>query len=370
MSTDYNLIDINIKDIINFRLPMVIKTTFNYSSTLDKYINNKGEDKTTIIEISTEDDREFFNRLRIALVRYPYNKNNLSDEQIRYNSMVNFLIKKQEIHDKWGIPKFILEEEEEDSYELYAVHIIDTLNKLKNENIVSSINKTMINFEEYIKKLQLSDVDKQQFNNLINNLIKNINNEEIVIEKVKEITSLLITYENQKKSNKTNREIMQDIANGNISTTEDYINFLINVKKNYRDNIYKEINDNLQLLISFIIKLKKEYPIKSPISNIARQINLFNTNLKNFDKNFIILTFDENFDKDFDENYDDDFEDEEDIDKKEIGGKSQKLKKTNNKIKVLYKKKEYMRVIFVNKNNKKFVKINKQILELSKLKKI
>ena len=52
------------------------------------------------------------------------------------------------------------------------------------------------------------------------------------------------------------------------------------------------------------------------------------------------------------------------------GGKSLKLKKTNNKIKVLYKKKEYTRVIYVNKNNKKFVKINKKILELSKLTKI
>jgi hypothetical protein len=52
------------------------------------------------------------------------------------------------------------------------------------------------------------------------------------------------------------------------------------------------------------------------------------------------------------------------------GGKSQKLKKTDDKIKVLYKKKRYTRVIYVNKNNKKFVKINKQILELSKLKKV
>jgi len=51
------------------------------------------------------------------------------------------------------------------------------------------------------------------------------------------------------------------------------------------------------------------------------------------------------------------------------GGKL-KYKKTNNKVKVIYKKKTYERTIYKNKTNKHFVKIDNKYLELSKLKKV
>jgi len=52
-----------------------------------------------------------------------------------------------------------------------------------------------------------------------------------------------------------------------------------------------------------------------------------------------------------------------------VGGKFI-LKKTNETVNIVYKKKSYKRTVFLNKNKKKFVKINNNILDLSKLKKI
>ena len=51
------------------------------------------------------------------------------------------------------------------------------------------------------------------------------------------------------------------------------------------------------------------------------------------------------------------------------GGKNKDYKKTENKIKVIYKKKEYTRNIYINER-KKYVKINNTFILLSKLKKI
>lgn len=147
-----------------------------------------------------------------------------------------------------------------------------------------------------------------------------------------------------------------------IDSLKEILNKLNKLKNNPIDKItlYNHIHQNINNFIEYV-KYELIESSKGSKKSFLELLGDFYDNLK-IDKDFRDLYDEDKYvytrimiDYHYQEQYD--------------GGKSQKLKKTDDKIKVLYKKKEYTRVIYVNKNKKKFVKINKQILELSKLKK-
>ena len=256
--------------------------------------------------------------------------------------------------------------------------IID--NSTKNHDILIFIiilEEYVVNFFKdvhFVKDDKLNDIlyenNEQDFKNTllsknIRSLFKNISNKITNIQQINDSIFYLLKYIIDLTINiciilvklrDFNKILLQGIVN--INLLNKLINFL-NSKTpiTYGEYDYTniEINTSKQHVMNFLLDNNIEYDLTTDIiklnDNKIDEIEIYNK------INTYIMTINHQY------NYSGDtitvFG----------GGHSNKYKKTENKITVIYKKKEYTRVIYICER-KKYIKINKTYMLLSKFKKI
>jgi hypothetical protein len=203
-----------------------------------------------------------------------------------------------------------------DNIELFIYYILNNIDIISSSNMynydISNITNIIIDIITIIKYCNYY-------------LIKYNNKYDLIINGIKNIILLNVICKYLKKEDLNEDDVKCEKS---LTKIESYDDFLIEINKlNY--NVSNDYQNSSDMDESIILKEIEEYSTKINNINIRRQ------------GNDIIFS----------------------------GGKNKNYKKTENKIKVIYKKKEYTRNIYINKN-KKYVKINNTLMLLSKLKKI
>jgi hypothetical protein len=231
------------------------------------------------------------------------------------------------------------------------LNIIKTTDKEKiNKPKVDIILKNYIEIIKNINVLLYSKLLLNPTNNKYNILIKEI--EFTILIKGIEFTIFLeeilnYVFDIEIKIYYNNDIIISLLYfyNNDIINFKNYLQKLDNKLYEYIVKIETEetnIKDNIKYII---LELNNKFIPYSKIFNLSQDLSKINEiDFTKYDKNYNIL-------------------------KETIEGGVNKYKKTENKITVIYKKKQYTRVIYICER-KKYIKINKTFMLLSKMKKL
>jgi hypothetical protein len=241
-----------------------------------------------------------------------------------------------------------------------------------NQKTIKEIKDYLLNciLNKYLKKSLNEDYENNSF--LINN------------DKFIEYLNKLIKYSNKDLLNNS-IEYLNIICifmykKNNINNTLFFLIILIYYLRKILENIDNN-DDNKKINIYFINEIPDTILIETPINIDPQDSMHFNNKRKSNPEFHNLEEMIPNFDPLFYTNiykyiYDNDIYSSNMIKLNnhmqeiiKIKGGANKYKKTENKITVIYKKKQYTRVIYICER-KKYIKINKTFMLLSKLKKI